>query len=276
MCWWSGEGKYSISGLSEERSQGLFFAMIGYLWFNVYVRWIYISPHLDDVVFSVGGLINEQIRAGGQVEVWTLMCGFSNFEETSPLAQALHRLWKFRSAEEAVRLRRGEDLRAMRIVGARAVHFDFLDCIYRRGQDGRWLYVNSTFVSPHGGDAELVSRMTHGLAERLESADRVVCPLAIGNHVDHVLTKRAVEDLGRALWYYADVPYLQNNPSALDSLTQAMNTDRYAISWRGLAAWKKGAAAYASQIPMEFETTWKLRRLLGRYGRNGICLWRPR
>ena len=54
------------------------------------MRWIYISPHLDDAVLSAGGLIYEQTRAGMDVEIWNFMCGFPPSEELSPYAQILH------------------------------------------------------------------------------------------------------------------------------------------------------------------------------------------
>ena len=47
------------------------------------MRWIYLSPHLDDAVFSAGGLIYEQTQAGTPVEIWTIMCGDPHLTEYS-------------------------------------------------------------------------------------------------------------------------------------------------------------------------------------------------
>ncbi len=105
------------------------------------MRWIYLSPHLDDAVLSAGGLIYEQAQAGLPVEIWTFMCGYPPDAEVSPFAQLTHAHWGFSSAEETIRMRREEDKRAAALLGATPLHFDFLDCIYRRGADGRgaWL-----------------------------------------------------------------------------------------------------------------------------------------
>src|SRR5512144_3291706 len=100
------------------------------------MRWIYLSPHLDDAVFSAGGLIYEQTRAGLPVEIWTFMCGYPPDSDVSPFAQLIHTQWGFASAEETIRMRRAEDQRAAAILGANTLYFDFLDCIYRRGADG--------------------------------------------------------------------------------------------------------------------------------------------
>ena len=91
------------------------------------MRWIYLSPHLDDAVLSAGGLIYEQTRSGLSVEIWTFMCGYAPPGEVSSFAQLQHAQWGFSSAEETTRVRRQEDNIAASIVGARVVHFDFLD-----------------------------------------------------------------------------------------------------------------------------------------------------
>ena len=244
------------------------------------MRWIYISPHLDDAILSAGGLVYEQTQSGNDVEIWTLFCGFPHDENVSPIAQALHSYWGFYSTEEAVRVRREEDLRAAKIVGARAVHFDFSDSIYRRGRNGEWLY-DDTFVPPHEDEADLSARITGALAERLKRGDHIACPLAIGGHVDHVITRDAVETfvssegegLGVQLWFYADIPYLLDNPSALEPVERKMQAESRRVTSKGLAAWQKGIAEYASQIPLEFENHRKMRKAISKYGRKGIRLW---
>ena len=40
------------------------------------MRWIYISPHLDDAVLSAGGLLYDQAQKGIPVEIWTVVCGY--------------------------------------------------------------------------------------------------------------------------------------------------------------------------------------------------------
>lgn len=238
------------------------------------MRWIYISPHLDDAVFSAGGLLNDQTRAGEQVEFWTLFCGFPQDGNISPFAQNLHSQWGFYSAEETICARRAEDYRAAGIIGVRAVHFDFPDCIYRRGFDGKWLYSESTFVPPHTDEDNFSARITNTLAENLEPDDQIVCPLAIGGHVDHVIVRRSVENLGRPLWYYADIPYLLANLPALNLIEKTMQAKSHFVTREGLAAWQDGAAAYVSQIPMEFETPRMMRKAIANYGKKGVRLWR--
>lgn len=238
------------------------------------MRWIYISPHLDDAVLSAGGLIHEQARQGQRVEIWTVVCGFPSEAELTPLAQVLHFQWGFTSAEETVRSRRREDERAAAIVGARPVHFEFPDCIYRRSADGEPFYPMDVFVPPHPAEAELPAKMTAALADRLQPDDVLVCPLGIGGHVDHCIVRQAVEGLNRPLWYYADVPYVLNRPEALESFTRQMTANCWDVASEGQAAWVQGIAAYESQISTLFENAQKMKDAIVAYGEKGVLLWR--
>jgi len=103
------------------------------------MRWIYLSPHLDDAALSAGGWIYDQVQAGNPVEIWTIMCGVPPTTELSPFAQVLHYQWGMETAEQVVLGRRQEDINAANILGAVTQHFDFLDCIYRQGKEGQWL-----------------------------------------------------------------------------------------------------------------------------------------
>ena len=238
------------------------------------MRWVYISPHLDDAVLSAGGLIYEQEQAGVPVEVWTIMCGFPKDAELSPFAQVLHAEWGMSTAEEVVHRRRAEDVKAVNLVGAKPVYFDYLDCIYRRGKNGEWLY-SDIFVPPHEDDTHLAARIAKSIFARLLPDDHLVCQLAIGSHVDHVLVRRAVELLGRPLIYDADIPYYFNFPDELIPKTAGMRASVHSVSEAGLRSWREAVAAYTSQMGKLFENPEKMREKIGQYlsDNKGIHLW---
>lgn len=212
------------------------------------MRWIYLSPHLDDAVLSAGGLIHDQAQAGIPVEIWTFMCGYAPEEAVSPFAELLHYQWGFSSAEETTRLRREEDENAAAVVGARVRHFDFLDCIYRRGANGQWLY-SDVFTPPHPEDAALPSQIAAAISSHLQPEDVLVCQLSIGSHVDHVLVRQGAELLERSLRYDIDVPYIFYKPEELSPKSAGMAESIVPITEAGLRSWKEAAVAYKSQIP---------------------------
>ncbi len=240
------------------------------------MRTIYFSPHLDDAVLSAGGLIYEQAKAGLPVEIWTFMCGFPKDDDLTDLARVMHKIWGTEGAEQAVRLRREEDQRAAAIVGAKAVHFDFLDCIYRRGRDGEPLYTTSVFEPLSGAEEDLPAQVAQAMIAWLKPDDVVVCQLGVGDHVDHLIVRTAAEMLKRPLVYDADIPYLLNQPRDLAPKTAGMKESTRAVSEAGLRSWQAAIAAHASQMGVLFERPELMRERTHAYWseRNGIRLWK--
>ena len=239
------------------------------------MRWIYISPHLDDAVLSAGGFLYELTQAGNQVEIWTVVCGFPPPGELTPFAQLLHQQWGTGTAEETVQLRRAEDTKAANIVGAKNVHFDVPDCIYRCGPDSEPLYLD-IFVPPHEAEAHLPDQIAQSIAPRLEPDDQIICQLGVGGHIDHVLVRQAVERLKRPLWYTADVPYLFWRPEELAPLVAGMKESLHTITEAGLTAWIEAILAYESQLSTLFDSPDKVEEEIRSYysERGGLPLWK--
>jgi LmbE family N-acetylglucosaminyl deacetylase len=159
------------------------------------MRWIYLSPHYDDAIFSCGGLIWEQVRAGETVEIWTIFSGNPPPGPLSAYALEHHERWGV--ADSLIALRRTEDQAACAAVGAAARYYDLPDCIYRRLPNGEALIKGRSdlFGTGHPDEAALISFITKLLDENLQPADRLVCPLTVGGHVDHRVVRSAVEAL---------------------------------------------------------------------------------
>lgn len=213
------------------------------------MRWIYLSPHLDDAALSAGGLIYEQTQAGIPVEIWTFMCGDPHLNEFSPFAQMLHKTWGFADSAETVRERRIEDINAANILGATAVHFDFLDCIYRRDELGNWLYPEGVFGSIHAKDNDLPAEIAAKITPHLRPDDVLVCQLSVGSHVDHVLVRQAAELLGRPLIYDIDMPYFLYRSDEFESKAAGMKESVRSVTEAGLGRWLDAVVAYKSQLP---------------------------
>lgn len=215
------------------------------------MRTIYLSPHLDDAVISAGGLIRMQVEAGSPVEIWTFMAGVPAGSDLPEFAQIMHRIWGFATVEQAIAVRRAEDLRAAAALGAQALHFDFLDCIYRRGRDGGALYPDIT-VPIQPDDADLPMRIAEAIAARLQPDDHVICQLAIGRHVDHVIVRQAAELLHRPLFYDADLPYTLNYPGELAPAASGFRESLEPVSEPALQSWIRAIECYASQVDSVF------------------------
>ncbi len=216
---------------------------------------MYLSPHFDDAALCAGGLIYDQYQAGESVEIWTIMSGIPRGEQLTPYAQVMHQRWSTTSAQQTVQLRREEDRARRAILGATTFHLGFLDAIYRTTAAGEPLYGDPVGAPLHPQDEALVDTIAAEVRRRLEPEDRVVSLLAIGNHADHVLVRRAAEAAGCDLHYVADFPYVINYPETVASSLNGLEPMMLAVSESGVAAWIDAVQAYASQLGAVFGET---------------------
>jgi LmbE family N-acetylglucosaminyl deacetylase len=217
------------------------------------MRWIYLSPHPDDAALCAGGLIYDQYQSGEDVEIWTLMSGIPASPGLTPYAQVMHARWSTTTAEQTVKLRRAEDLRAAEILGARTVHLGFLDAIYRTTLQGEPLYDDPVGAPVHPDDLALISNITRELTRRLRGDETVVTLLGIGDHADHVIVRQAAEGTGCSLQYVADFPYVLKYPDTIAHRVGGMRSDVRAVSEPGVANWIAAVEAYQSQLSAVFE-----------------------
>lgn len=243
------------------------------------MAWIYISPHFDDIALSCGGLVWEQHQAGEDVQVWTICAGDVPPGPLSAFAAKLHARWQ--TGQNAPDERRSEDINACHAMGAVPRHFDLPDCIYRLGSDPAiHLYASeeAIFGSIHPDEESLIDRLAIDLKKQIPVGSTLVCPLTLGGHVDHRLTRAAVEKTGSELWYYADYPYVLSLDSELESLRlSGWQTRPFPVSEAGLEAWIASVAAYASQLSTFWPDDLTLRNSMRDYWQSAgrvVQLWK--
>jgi LmbE family N-acetylglucosaminyl deacetylase len=155
---------------------------------------VVISPHFDDAVLSVGGLISSRVGSLCAVQVITV-CG--GIPDESVAASDWDASTGFRSAAAAGVARRAEDIAAQESIGAGYTHLDLLDEPYR------------------------TESVRDALAVRLPSllagADEVFLPAGFGGHGDHVMCRDVALSVidwsaGAAVRLYADLPYAADWP----------------------------------------------------------------
>jgi LmbE family N-acetylglucosaminyl deacetylase len=244
--------------------------------------WIYISPHLDDAALSLGGLIWDQSQSGEEVSIWTICAGDPPPGNLSSFAETLHERWE--TGREGVGERREEDVLSCRRLGAFHRHFEVPDCIYRLSpKTGKHLYdsEDSLWGQVHPDEVGLVIALSEEIRENLPPRTRVVCPLTLGNHVDHELTRAAAEMAFKRLnvsgddrfYYYAEYPYVLASDMPLDEIKDAYP---HKVSQAGMLAWQEAVAAHRSQISTFWNDLDEMRAGLQSYYdlMGGIWLWK--
>lgn len=182
---------------------------------------IYVSPHMDDAVYSCGGQIALARKEGARVLVVTLFGNGADDERGKGLFGDVGR-------------RKREELVAMEQLDADYVWLNYPDMLCRRPSPRELLSYVIPFMRP--SEDELLDRLHASIyaltARLLAPSGRVFFPLGIGFHPDH---RRGFE-VGRRLqaaphWpvaFYEDVPYAQ---------VRALREDRLRhLGWRGPAA----------------------------------------
>jgi len=151
-----------------------------------------LSPHLDDAVLSCG-----QFMAGRpDVVVATVFAGYppAPFRVTTPYDEHCG----FRHAADAIKTRREEDITALSVLNAAAMHLPFCDVQY--GQAFDW---------------EAASSMVSSIVAAV-NPDYVLAPLGV-LHPDHYrVTSLAIRTVSAdRLRFYADLPGSVTDPESI-------------------------------------------------------------
>ncbi|MBJ2119434.1 PIG-L family deacetylase [Arthrobacter sp. MSA 4-2] len=190
--------------------------------------WLFLSPHLDDAVLSCGSLIASE--AGRRdIEVLTI------FTECSPTphtraARSFLRQCSVQDAGSLFEERKKEDAAVLEGLGVRFRHLGATDALFRRRRKtipgssvlGRTLpelvhrYPTYRFDIALGrvsrGDTGLIEELRDTVAEEIDeqATGLVFCPVGIGRHVDHLITRSVGESSAERTVFYSDFPYNQN------------------------------------------------------------------
>ncbi|MGH3978534.1 MAG: PIG-L deacetylase family protein [Pseudonocardiaceae bacterium] len=226
---------------------------------NTARRVLAVSPHLDDAALSAGATLADLAAQGADVEVCTLFAGTPP-EPVSAVARDFHARCGLPADTSAVALRIDEDRAAMDELGARAQHRWFLDAVYRRAPDGRWLcgHDRAMFDDLPLDQDGLLGDLSREVGRILATVDPdlVLTCAAIGNHIDHRLTSAAVldavKDTGVPTLLWEDLPY-----AAGRAATSAPSLARLAPP----EAWerkRRAIARYSTQVRMLWpaDTDW--------------------
>jgi LmbE family N-acetylglucosaminyl deacetylase len=241
---------------------------------------IYLSPHLDDAVLSCGGRIWQQVQAGEHVLAVAIFASTpAPSALLSPFVQELHARWGH--PIDAVARRQEEDLAALALLGAEAVHWPYTDCIYRQIPDGRFPYASgeALFKEIHPAEKALVAELAARLKTLPLSQDGTVyAPLGVGHHVDHQIVRQAAEACGQPLIYYEEFPYAEDPQAVQAALEEGQwQAKLTSLSEEALEAKSAAIACYRSQI----STFWAdlaamaaaVRAFAGRTGRPAERYW---
>ncbi len=242
---------------------------------------IYLSPHLDDAVLSCGGQIFRRIAEGQRVLILTL---FTQDFSTSDVSEATRTVLDLMSlpVDEAMAIRRQEDLNACRVLGAELIHCPLPEALARRDAQGKPVYgsLSQLFGPMSFSDFPFVNEVAEAL-RGLPEAKEVFAPLTIGSHVDHQVVRQAAEDVfGTELSYYEDFPYVAWRRFALQKVLgwrkKGWRSEVVALEEKDLQARIDAIRAYSTQLKPLFKGEAGIEKSVHGWARKvgGERLWR--
>jgi len=192
------------------------------------VKCLFLSPHLDDAVLSCGALM-AALAGHCSLTVVTIFTAAG----PGPHTRAAWSFMRQCSATDAATLfsaRRAEDQEVLEGLGVSHLHLGIADALYRRRKIdssaakhlGRLLpelmhrYPTYRFDIAKGrvarGDRQLIADLTTQMSDliRQTSAGLLFCPIGVGRHVDHLITRTIGQQYPDRVIYYSDFPYNQS------------------------------------------------------------------
>ncbi len=182
----------------------------------------FISPHLDDAVLSAGSFISKLIASGSKVTVVTI---FTKGSKKPYSAEAIAHLKNsgFTDTEKLFRARIAEDKKALGYLGANYKHFNFVDAAFRKDADGHFIYTKNEQFSGRMSEKDfgLLNLVKKEILKLLKTKNTYVFgPMGIGGHVDHIIVRKAVEDIPNKKIFWEDFPYNLDLHNKLTLLTR--------------------------------------------------------
>lgn len=192
----------------------------------------FISPHLDDAVFSAGGLLD---KLSGKVDL-TVINVFTNSGDSKNTLSARAYLKQCQEGDPSKLFakRRKEDKVALKTWKVKVVDLPYADAMWRKTTPLNLGLPELTSVYPtyrfHVISGR-VSRFDHplmiDLAAKLKSLIKeknyyVFCPVGFGNHADHLLVRNVCRATFASdkVFYWSDFPYYFRNQTGGNFIKQ--------------------------------------------------------
>ena len=147
---------------------------------NIKTKYLFLSPHLDDAVFSCGGLIAKVTNAGCLAKVITFYT-----KQSDPTLYPPHLLKSVKKLAD-YNTRQKEDNAAMALLKTEGLHLDYIDRYFRTP----WLTnIFKVFNTPAEPDLKAFSNIIgiKGYITQLienNPDSKFFAPFGLGNHYD--------------------------------------------------------------------------------------------
>lgn len=174
-----------------------------------------LSPHCDDLAFSMSGLFSELPKYAKSVKVKVVFSRSSHQFHDPERTDLVDKVTKFRQVEDVAYFEKVlSDIQNV-------AWLNYLDTPLRQNHSFREI-CNTRFL--YSADLALISRLHGEILGDLSTVDIVFAPAAIGSHIDHRIVRNvaliAQQNYNFELFLYEDMPYTAklNSPTKISEI----------------------------------------------------------
>jgi hypothetical protein len=219
-----------------------------------------ISPHFDDAVFSAGFLIT-QIKQHQPVRVVNVFTSATKKPATLS-AKAFLRQCGSSDAVGLYSQRLQEDNKVLTGLKINPINMGFTEAMWRSKNNifgkvlpelgavyptYRWHIISGRISAK---DHNLMEQIYISLKKIIPRSATVICPIGIGNHVDHLIVRDVCSQLPNKIIYWSDFPYdLKNTPDPQFITKHGLKPFEFPVDSKSKLRLMQG---YISQFPAVF------------------------
>ena len=205
----------------------------------------FISPHLDDAAYSAGALIGKLSKSNKVVVVNVFTSSGSSI--SGRWAKIFLNKCNYTDPKAFFAEREAEDLAALSPITSEVINLGFTDAAWRQKTSNlyRWLCKLSPEFSAMYPTIRLrllpgkLSRADHinvdavkkKLSETVDKNNSIIfCPLALGNHIDHVVVRMVCDEIFNNVIHWSDYPY--NTKNKVDDIDKNLEVIKLGLDFK--------------------------------------------
>lgn len=213
-----------------------------------YNKIYFISPHLDDAILSAGALIYE-LKDTSKVAIISVFTKASNKNNKASLE--FTRSCQYRDARELFSSRRRDDKILCQFLKIGCYHLGFVDALWRENFNSL-KQVFRKRLNNNKNEQNLEKAIIKKLKKIIKNKEKslIFSPLALGNHIDHIIVKRICEKNFADVIFWEDYPYNLKKQVSKDFIKK--NKFSFFEFKKNLFIKEKLISFYKSQISLLF------------------------
>jgi len=178
---------------------------------------LFFSPHIDDAIFSCGGLILKLLKQKRRIAIINIFTKANDHKsKTDSIKQELKKN-NFKSAKKLYSSRKKSEREIARKINVDVFFLDFEDGLFRKNIDGFLYpsYKNLFSGKINKNEKDIIEKIKNKISPFTNNCKKetaIYAPIGIGKHIDHIITKKVIKQINKNLniFLWEDIPYSNN------------------------------------------------------------------